>query len=98
MRRAVSTTYYALFHCMAAAGADLLVGGPGANRSRPAWRQAYRALQRHDADYDPDAAFFKSAVLASIAHAEATIKRFALAPLKDRRAFAVYVLLDLRPN
>ena len=45
LRRAVSTTYYALFHCLAAAGADLLVGGAGADRSRPAWRQAYRALQ-----------------------------------------------------
>ena len=132
LRRAVSTTCYALFHRMAAAGADLLVGGAGANRSRPAWRQAYRALQhgparkrserqdivvrfpveiqnfasefsimqkeRHDADYDPDAAFFKSAVLASIADAEDAIQRFARAPLKDRRAFAVYVLLDLRPN
>ena len=71
----------------------MLVGGPGASRSQPAWRQAYRALQhgtarqrcehqgiiikfpdeiqdfaerfadmqkkRHEADYDPDATFFK---------------------------------------
>lgn len=27
LRRAVSTAYYALFHCVAASGADLLVGG-----------------------------------------------------------------------
>jgi uncharacterized protein (UPF0332 family) len=132
LRRAVSTTYYALFHCLAAAGADLLVGGAGADRSRPAWRQAYRALQhgparkrcershiiarfpieiqdfasafsvmqqkRHDADYDPDAAFVKSEVLASISEAEAAIQRFGEAPLRDRRAFAVYVLLDLRSS
>ena len=54
--------------------------------------------KRHDTDYDPDAAFFKSALLASSSDAEAAIQRFARAPLKDRRAFAVYVRLDLRPN
>ncbi len=45
IRRAVSTTYYALFHCLATSNANMLVGGPGAHRSQPAWRQAYRALQ-----------------------------------------------------
>ena len=45
LRRAVSTTYYALFHCMAENCADMLVGGPGSGRSRPAWHQAYRALE-----------------------------------------------------
>ena len=54
--------------------------------------------KRHDADYDPDATFVKSDVLASISDAEAAIQRFSRAPLKDRRAFAVYVLLDLRSN
>ena len=49
LRRAVSTTYYALFHGLAACCADMLVGGPGANRSQPAWRQVYRALQHRDA-------------------------------------------------
>ena len=49
LRRAVSTTYYALFHGLATCCADMLVGGPGANRSQPAWRQAYRALQHRDA-------------------------------------------------
>ena len=44
LRRAVSTAYYALFHCLAICCADMLVGGPGANRSEAAWRQAYRAL------------------------------------------------------
>ena len=48
LRRAVSTTYYALFHGLAECCADMLVGGPGANRSQPAWRQAYRALQHGD--------------------------------------------------
>ena len=45
LRRAVSTTYYALFHCMAENCADMLVGGPGSGQSRPAWRQVYRALE-----------------------------------------------------
>ena len=54
--------------------------------------------KRHDADYDPDAAFVKSEVLASISEAEAAIQRFGEAPLRDRRAFAVYVLLDLRSS
>ena len=45
LRRAVSTTYYALFHCMAENCADMLVGEPGSVRSQPAWQQAYRALE-----------------------------------------------------
>ena len=43
-RRAVSTAYYALFHCLAESSANLLAGEDPANRSRRAWRQAYRAL------------------------------------------------------
>ena len=42
LRRAVSSTYYALFHCLAATGAETLVGRAGA---APAKRQTYRALQ-----------------------------------------------------
>ena len=45
LRRAVSTTYYALFHCMAENCADMLVGGLSSGRSEPAWLQAYRALE-----------------------------------------------------
>ena len=41
LRRAVSMAYYALFHCLAAAAADLLTGS---DRS-PEWRQVYRALE-----------------------------------------------------
>ena len=44
LRRAVSTAYYALFHCLAECGANLLVGGSGSDRSQPAWNQTYRAL------------------------------------------------------
>ena len=44
--RAVSTAYYALFHCLAAAAADLLTGS---DRS-PEWRQVYRALEHGKAE------------------------------------------------
>ena len=41
LRRAVSTAYYALFHCLAACAANTLIG-----RTRsPAWHQTYRALE-----------------------------------------------------
>ena len=45
LRRAVSTAYYALFHCLAECCADMIVGGPGSNRNRTAWLRVYRALQ-----------------------------------------------------
>lgn len=126
LRRAVSTTYYALFHLLAQTGADLFVGGPGAKRSDQAWRQVYRALEhgkaknackneemlckfpkviedfgnmfvtmqekRHLADYDPHATFSKSSVLTDIAATAKVIGDFSKAPIKDRRAFAAYVL------
>ncbi len=44
LRRAVSTTYYALFHTLANTCADLLVGPRSTGQTNQAWRQAYRAL------------------------------------------------------
>jgi uncharacterized protein (UPF0332 family) len=44
LRRATSAAYYAMFHCLARASADLFVGGAGAARSRHAWKQVYRAI------------------------------------------------------
>ena len=41
LRRAVSTAYYAMFHCLAYAAANVLVGR---DRS-PAWHRVYRALE-----------------------------------------------------
>lgn len=40
----MSSSYYALFHCLAKTCADLFAGA-GANVDRRAWRQAYRAIQ-----------------------------------------------------
>lgn len=136
LRRAVSTAYYALFHCLAACCADTLVGGDGANRSEQAWRQTYRALdhglarqrceqatgsrfpdprfppevlqfatlfvsmqkERHSSDYDPYQDLSKASVMQSINAAEDAMTQFLKAPDKDRRAFAVYVLLPLRKD
>jgi hypothetical protein len=44
LRRAISTTYYAMFHTLARCCADLLIGGSGSNRSKKAWSQVYRAV------------------------------------------------------
>lgn len=52
--------------------------------------------KRHNADYDPNANFFKSEVLEMISGAKAAIDGFQKSHRKDRRAFAVYVLLNLR--
>jgi hypothetical protein len=38
-----------MFHCLARSCADLLVGGTGSLRSKPAWRQTYRALEHGNA-------------------------------------------------
>lgn len=45
LRRAASSAYYALFHCLANTCANLMVGGVGAAKSSAAWRQTYRALE-----------------------------------------------------
>ena len=42
LRRALSTAYYALFHCLSASAADLLTGD---GVRGPEWHQVYRALE-----------------------------------------------------
>jgi hypothetical protein len=128
LRRAVSAAYYALFQAVAKAGADLLVGTAGANRSEKAWRQVHRSLQhgeaksrceslptsfsqdlkdvadalvslqklRHDADYDPAAAFTRGDTLSHILMAESSMTKLAAAPLKARRAFVIWLLFPNR--
>lgn len=127
LRRAVSTAYYAMFHCLASCCADTIAG---ADRHCPAWRQTYRALQhgtarnhcqrttevakfpveirkfaqtfvdmqqnRHRADYDPTAGFSKAAAIQHIEEAMAAITELGLASRRDRRAFAIYVMLLIR--
>ena len=45
LKRALSTAYYAMFHALCRNCADALIGTAGANRSQPAWNQAYRAVE-----------------------------------------------------
>ena len=49
LRRAVSAAYYAMFHALPLSCANLLAGSTRANRSQPAWRQVYRALEHSHA-------------------------------------------------
>lgn len=132
LRRAVSTAYYAMFHCLASCCADTLVGSRRTDRSKPAWRQVYRALEhglakkncknraiirkfpqdiedfanafvslqekRHSADYDPFSQFTKQEVRSDIAATRNTIERFRSTPVRDRRAFAAFVLFKSRSD
>ena len=41
LRRAVSTAYYAVFHCLAATAADLFIG----RQRTPAWHRVYRSVE-----------------------------------------------------
>ena len=41
LRRAISTAYYAMFHCLAMSAADLFIG----TVRSPAWHRTYRALE-----------------------------------------------------
>ena len=45
LRRALSTTYYALFHALAQNGADALVGKTASLRGSEAWQLAYRGIE-----------------------------------------------------
>ncbi len=49
LRRAVSTAYYAMFHCFAKMCADKMVGATKVLRSNPAWCQVYRSLGHGEA-------------------------------------------------
>ena len=49
LRRAVSTAYYAMFHCLARISADRLIRARGALRDRAAWLHVYRSLQHQQA-------------------------------------------------
>ena len=43
LRRAVSCTYYAIFHTLATSNANTLIGSSPAEQQRWAWQQTYRA-------------------------------------------------------
>lgn len=129
LRRAISTTYFALFHSLAGSCADTLIGTNPNTRQQVLWEQTYRTLehgrarerclggmigifpqdiqsfaaqfadmqsQRHDADYKPSAQFSQSEVVRLINESDIRITAFESTAADDRRAFAVYVLFDIR--
>ena len=53
---------------------------------------------RHRADYDPDEIFSVHDVLISITETIGYISAFRAAPERERRAFAVYVLMRERQD
>ena len=52
--------------------------------------------QRHMADYDPLEQFYRSSVAQLVEETKSAITEFKMADSDDRRAFAVFVLFDLR--
>ena len=52
--------------------------------------------KRETADYNPAGSFEQSDVIHDIDLADLRISQFRQAPERDRRAFAAYVLLNLR--
>ena len=82
LRRAMSTTYYAMFHCLSSSNAEVLVGDSG--RTSDAWVSAYRAL-----DHGPT---YRRCDSSSVATFPAEIRRFAAAlrTLKESREDADY--------
>ena len=54
--------------------------------------------ERHSADYDPFSRFQKSDVMVDVVAAEQAIASYYGASIKDRRAFAAYVLLKQRTD
>lgn len=49
LRRAVSTSYYAMFHALARVAADGFIGAATQGRTERAWRRTYRALNHRQA-------------------------------------------------
>jgi len=54
--------------------------------------------QRHMADYDPMEQFSRSSVAQLLEETKSAITEFETVDNDDRRAFAVFVLFDLRGN
>ena len=53
---------------------------------------------RHYADYTPTTDFVRSRVMPLIDQTEQVISQFNDVPVRDRRAFAIYILFRLRPD
>ncbi len=62
--------------------------------------KAFSDMQRlrHVADYAPQTDFYRRGTLRAVDYVERVIADFAAAPLQDRRAFSVYVLMRMRAD
>ena len=62
--------------------------------------KAFADIQRlrHVADYAPQTDFYRRETLLAIDYVKKVIDDFAAAPVQDRRAFSVYVLLRMRAD
>ena len=81
--RAISTTYYALFHCLASTCADRLASSAGTVGNRPMWRRVYRA---------PDHRQAKARCESVPSSFPDSVRQFGrtFATLQDKRHFADY--------
>ena len=61
-------------------------------------RFAFFQNRRHRADYDPDESFTQQEASAAVTQVEGIIANFRVAPVQERRAFAVYVLMRERQD
>ena len=128
LKRAISSTYYAVFHALCGMNSDALIG-TGSARSDKAWAQVYRAVdhgqaknrcklaqdkdfpdpiknfanaftnlqeRRHRADYDPNVSEKRSEVLNLVSIARNAVSGLAAVPVRERRAFAAFILLPMR--
>lgn len=82
LRRAISTAYYAIFHCLSQSNADVLIGS--SRRGSDAWMAAYRQLDHRLA--------YTRCEQSSVAYFPANVKRFAvvLRNMKELREEADY--------
>lgn len=128
LRRAVSASYYAVFHALCWSNANVLAG-TGKAKPQRAWLQVYRAVDhaqaksrckslttrsfpesirafsdafvalqehRHRADYSPVLHFTKQEATAIVGLARSAVVAIQRTRIKDRRAFAIHVLLNYR--
>ena len=93
--RAWAQTYRGLRHGLAAGRCQAATVRNGFPRDVEDFANAFRGMRskREAADYDPHSRFAKSEVLQEIDNCEDVIRRFAAVRLKDRRAFAAFVLI-----
>ena len=81
--RAISTAYYAMFHCLARTCADRLAGRAGTVGNRPMWRRMYRTPEHRQA---------KSRCESVPSSFPDSVRQFGrtFAMLQDKRHFADY--------